>query len=261
MILDAAASGTARRVSRVTVGSRVLGGRYRLGSVLGQGGMAVVYRAEDLTLGRTVAVKILRESLGTRSGVSGAVPPRGPRRRPPQPPEHHRGLRRRPGRPLELHRHGVRGGERPPRPDPRGRRPPPERVVDLGCQIAAALEYAHRAGIVHRDIKSQNVLVTPDGKVKVADFGIAVVLGERFDHPGRHGHRLGALHGAGAGRGPPDHDRLGRLLARRGAVRDGDRPPAVHRRDADRHRPAPARGAARRRRSRSIRACRSRSPR
>ena len=52
-------------------------------------------------------------------------------------------------------------------------------MVDLGCQIAAALEYAHRSGLIHRDIKSQNVLVTPEGKVKVADFGIAVALGER----------------------------------------------------------------------------------
>ena len=161
----------------MTVGSRVLGGRYRLGSVLGQGGMAVVYRAEDLTLGRTVAVKILRESLATD-------------------PEF-----------LERFRRDARAAARLNHPNiiavydvgqdglsnyfvmeyvegtdlrdlirEAGVLAPPQ-VVDIGCQIAAALEYAHRSGLIHRDIKSQNVLVTPDGKVKVADFGIAVVLG------------------------------------------------------------------------------------
>jgi eukaryotic-like serine/threonine-protein kinase len=162
----------------VTVGSRVLGGRYRLGSVLGQGGMAVVYRAEDLTLGRTVAVKILRESLGTD-------------------PEFLERFRREARAAARLNHPNIIAvydvGQDGPsnyivmeyvegndlRDLIREAGPlPPDRVVDLGCQIAAALEYAHRSGLVHRDIKSQNVLVTPDGKVKVADFGIAVVLGE-----------------------------------------------------------------------------------
>ena len=162
----------------MTVGSRVLGGRYRLGSVLGQGGMAVVYRAEDLTLGRTVAVKILRESLGTD-------------------PEFLERFRREARAAARLNHPNiiavydvgqdglsnyivmeyVEGNDLRDLIREAGALPP-ERVVDLGCQIAAALEYAHRAGLVHRDIKSQNVLVTPDGKVKVADFGIAVVLGE-----------------------------------------------------------------------------------
>jgi len=162
----------------VTVGSRVLGGRYRLGNVLGQGGMAVVYRAEDLRLGRTVAVKVLREALGTEEEL------------------------------LERFRREARAAAKLSHPNiitvfdvgqdgasnyivmeyvegsdlrelirEQGALPP-EQVVNIGCQIAAALEEAHRNGLVHRDIKSQNVLVTPTGQVKVADFGIAVVLGQ-----------------------------------------------------------------------------------
>src|SRR6185503_9729372 len=158
-------------------GSRVLGGRYRLGSVLGQGGMAVVYRAEDLTLGRTVAVKILREQLGTepefleRFGREARAAAR----------LNHPNI-------IAVYDVGqdgpsnyivmeyVEGNDLREMIREAGALPP-ERVVDLGCQIAAALEYAHRAGLIHRDIKSQNVLVSPDGKVKVVDFGIAVVLG------------------------------------------------------------------------------------
>jgi serine/threonine-protein kinase len=141
--------------------------------------MAVVYRAEDLTLGRIVAVKVLREQLGGEAEL------------------------------LERFRREARAAARLNHPniiavyDVGQDGPsnyivmeyvdgedlkeliahegvlPPERVIDVGCQIAAALEYAHRMGLVHRDIKCQNVLVTPDGKVKVADFGIAVALGER----------------------------------------------------------------------------------
>ncbi len=55
---------------------------------------------------------------------------------------------------------------------------PVERVLSIGEQVCAALEHAHRRGVVHRDIKPSNILVGADGQVKIADFGIARLLGD-----------------------------------------------------------------------------------
>jgi len=141
--------------------------------------MAVVYRAEDLTLGRTVAVKVLREQLGSEAEFLERF---GREARAAARLNHPNIIAvydvGQDGATNYIVMEYVEGTDL--RDLVRDAGPlAPERVVDIGCQIAAALEYAHRSGLIHRDIKSQNVLVTADGKVKVADFGIAVALGER----------------------------------------------------------------------------------
>ena len=152
---------------------RLLGGRYRVLEMAGTGGMAVVYRAQDELLGRDVAVKVLREQyasdevflssfqrearaaaalshpnivnvydVGIDDGTHYIV--------------------------MEL----VEGATLKEVVTSQGRLTP-RSALGIARQIATALAEAHNRKIIHRDIKPQNILITRDGLVKVADFGIA----------------------------------------------------------------------------------------
>ncbi len=145
---------------------------YRVTAALGAGGMGEVYRATDTTLGRDVAIKVLPAE------VAGDPERLARFRREAQvlAALNHRniaaihGLEETDGTPflaLEL----VPGEDLAERVK-RGR-VPIEEALDIATQIAEALEAAHEKGIVHRDLKPANVKVTPDGQVKVLDFGLA----------------------------------------------------------------------------------------
>src|SRR5215471_17525706 len=141
---------------------RLLGGRYELDGVVGRGGMAEVYRARDLRLDRIVAVKIRREaqsaaSLNHPSIV--AVYDTGEDMAGPSPVPY-----------IVMEYVDGRTLRDLLRED---RRLLPERAMEITDGTLRALEYSHRNGIVHRDIKPGNVMLTRAGDVKVMDFGIA----------------------------------------------------------------------------------------
>lgn len=154
----------------------LLNNRYQIESRLGSGGMAVVYRARDLMLERTVAVKILREDYSSDPAF---------RERFHQEAKAAANL----SHPsiVTIHDFGLDAGqlfivmEYIPGTDlksilqSRGRYTT-EEALPLIIQAAAGVGYAHRAGLVHCDIKPQNMLVTPDQRLKVTDFGIARAL-------------------------------------------------------------------------------------
>ncbi|MFS0866032.1 Stk1 family PASTA domain-containing Ser/Thr kinase [Microbacterium sp. 179-B 1A2 NHS] len=159
----------------------MLSGRYRVDDLIGRGGMASVYRGEDLTLGRQVAIKILEKDLA----ADGAFRTRFRLEAQSASRMSHPAIVR------------VFDAGEETRTDPDGTtRPEPYIVMELVTGrllkdivaegplpladalrytdgILEALEYSHRAGVVHRDIKPGNVMVTDAGQVKVMDFGIA----------------------------------------------------------------------------------------
>jgi len=156
---------------------RLLGGRYELDGVVGRGGMAEVYRARDIRLDRIVAVKTLREDLARDQTFQAR-------------------FRREAQSAASLNHPSIvavydtgednTGGSHIPyivmeyvdgrtlrdllRED---RRLLPERALEITDGVLRALDYSHRNGIVHRDIKPGNVMLTRSGQVKVMDFGIA----------------------------------------------------------------------------------------
>ncbi len=173
---------------------QILGGRYEIVAKLGSGGMSHVYQARDTILNRIVTVKILRSDLaedkdfvrrfqveaqavaslshpnivsiydvGQENGLPYLVM------------EYVEGLTLK----------GIIQKEGPLSP---------AETVNLGVQVCAALTHAHERGIIHRDIKSHNILVTPGGRVKVTDFGLARVLSVPSATVTRSGTVMGSVH-------------------------------------------------------------------
>ncbi len=172
----------------------VLADRYQLAEVIGRGGMAEVYRATDLKLGRPVAVKILLDGAGDETDRDRFVAE---------------------ARTLAMLAHGGLvtvldagfggglGGPAVPTGGAEYDQPflvmelvdgptlsqlmknGPMALDELGSiavQIADALAYVHARGVVHRDVKPGNVLIDPAGRVKLADFGIARLVEQRTHH-------------------------------------------------------------------------------
>jgi len=165
------------------VSETLLGERYRLDELIGRGGMAAVWRATDTVLGRPVAVKRLHaglladEELAERFRREALLVAR----------LSHPNLvhlldrgddARGPYLVLEL----VEGEDLKSRIRREGALAP-EEAARICSQVGHALAYAHAQGVVHRDIKAQNVLLTREGGVKLADFGIARMM-EADGQPG-----------------------------------------------------------------------------
>ncbi len=158
----------------------LIGGRYELGELLGRGGMAEVRKGTDTRLGRVVAVKRLRTDLASDATFQAR-------------------FRREAQSAASLNHPAIVAvydtGEEPAADGSgisqpyivmefvagrtlrdilrEGRKILPERALEITSGVLSALDYSHRAGIIHRDIKPGNVMLTPSGDVKVMDFGIA----------------------------------------------------------------------------------------
>lgn len=162
--------------------TRVLGDRYQLGAMIGTGGMSDVFIADDLRLHREVAVKVLRSDLArdpsfvtrfNKEALSVAA-------------LNHPGI-------VSVYDSGKE--ETPSGVMPyivmeyvegktlreiihKGERFPLQRAVEIVEGILTALQYSHKNGIVHRDIKPGNIMITDSGDIKVMDFGIARALAD-----------------------------------------------------------------------------------
>ncbi|WP_405517512.1 serine/threonine-protein kinase [Streptomyces canus] len=168
--------------SRQDENGRLLAGRYRLGGVLGRGGMGTVWRAEDETLGRTVAVKELRFPSSIDDDEKRRLITRTLREA--------KAIARirntsavtvydvvdeddRPWIVMEL----VEGKSLAEVIREDGLLEP-KRAAEVGLAVLDVLRSAHREGILHRDVKPSNVLISEDGRVVLTDFGIAQVEGD-----------------------------------------------------------------------------------
>lgn len=170
---------------------RVLDGRYEILDVVGEGGMAVVYKARDTRLERLVAVKIMREEMAVDEDVCQRF----------RAESHAVAMLSSPNivavydvsrsddleyivmelvDGITLQQYMRRKGALPWR-----------ETLHFSKQIARALSHAHERGIIHRDIKPQNIMLLRDGTIKVADFGIAALENEIHENDGE---AIGSIH-------------------------------------------------------------------
>ena len=186
---------------------------------LGRGGMGVVYKARQPRLNRLVALKILARD----KEQDGQFAERFTREAQTLARLNHPNI-------VTIHDFGEAGGycylvmEFVDGLNLRQllltRKMPPDQALTIVPKICEALQYAHEQGIVHRDIKPENILLDKQGRVKIADFGIAKMLGVEagqqalYGREGRGGHA--ALHGAGTvGKAADGGPSCGHLFARR----------------------------------------------
>jgi beta-lactam-binding protein with PASTA domain/predicted Ser/Thr protein kinase len=162
--------------------ARLIGGRYEIGDLLGYGGMAEVHKGKDVRLGRDVAVKVLRADLARDPSFQNRF------RREAQAAAglNHPSI-------VAVYDTGEDDG-------PEGHTPfivmeyveghtlrevlktqghlLPQQAMEITAEVCSALDFSHRSGIVHRDIKPGNVMITDAGAIKVMDFGIARALAD-----------------------------------------------------------------------------------
>ncbi|GAB7041398.1 MULTISPECIES: Stk1 family PASTA domain-containing Ser/Thr kinase [Catenuloplanes] len=165
----------------MTAQARLLNGRYQVGELLGYGGMAEVHQGRDLRLGRDVAIKMLRTDLArdntfqmrfSREAQNAAA-----LNHPAIVAVYDTGEEIAPtGEKLPFIVMEYVNGRTLKEVLTAEGRLQPRRAFEIMADICAALEFSHRHGIIHRDIKPGNVMVTQTGQVKVMDFGIARAL-------------------------------------------------------------------------------------
>jgi serine/threonine-protein kinase len=188
-VIEQTAAGFVAPVDASGVPKRI--GRYEVISELGRGAMGAVYKARDPNLGRAVAVKVILTANLTPQALEDykkrfyrEAEAAGRMMHPGVVTIHDMGEDPPTGQPF-LVMEFIEGKplESLLEESPSGL--PVERALEIGVQVAEALDFAHKQGVIHRDIKPANIMVTRDGRAKIADFGIAKMEGANLTQTGQ----------------------------------------------------------------------------